>query len=223
MGEERNSIMHDFEYVSKEEYMPEKTKIIQLLQDVQRDLKLKMNIHFKFVGSASRNMITRDRKSNIGYDFDVNISVDDIDDYKPKFLRTEIKKSIDKYADKYGYSPCENSTSVLTIKVKDTKKSKILHSCDFAIVDEYEDENEELQQDYIRFNKKDNSYGWYSRSMSLDEIRFKIDWLKDNGYWQDVRNQYIENKNKNDNPDVKSRSVFSYTVSEVFNWYYEEQ
>ena len=43
------------------------------------------------------------------------------------------------YAGRYGYSYVEDSTSVLTIKVKDKKKSTIKHGGDFAIIDEFED------------------------------------------------------------------------------------
>ena len=213
--------MHDFEYVSKKEYMPEKMKIVKLLQDVQRELNGKINIHFQFVGSASRKMITRDRKSNVGYDFDVNIWVDDVDRFKPKTLRLELKKAIDKYAGRYGYSYAEDSTSVLTIKVKDKKKSTIKHGCDFAIIDEFEDEDGLWHQFFIKKIKANHSYVWEERGWGFYELPDKIDWLKDYGYWQEVREQYIVNKNKNTNPNNKSRSVFAYTVSEVYNWYYK--
>ncbi|MDO5084870.1 MAG: hypothetical protein Q4D47_00345 [Erysipelotrichaceae bacterium] len=213
--------MYHFEYVKKVEYIPEKEKIIKLLQDVKRDLSKKFTIRFKFVGSVARNMITRDKKTNVGYDFDVNIYVDNVDDYKPKYIRMEIRKSIDKFVKKYGYATVEDSTSVLTIKVKDKAKSCIKHSCDFAVVDEFEDEDGNWNQWYIKLNKKSNSYIWQERSNSFYDLQYKIDWLKKNNYWNEVRNQYIENKNKNENPKVKSRSIFAYTVAEVFHWYRE--
>lgn len=80
-------------------------------------------------------MVTCDRKSNIGYDFDVNIEVNDDDEnYSPKMIKTILIKAFNKYANKFNYSQCENNTRVITIKVVDNDQSKIKHSCDFAIV-----------------------------------------------------------------------------------------
>ena len=45
--------------------------------------------------------------------------------------------AFNKYARKYGYDFCEDSTRVFTIKVKDRKNSRIRYSCDFAIVNDY--------------------------------------------------------------------------------------
>ena len=54
--------------------------------------------------------------------------------YTPKQIRTIIRNAIDKVAPTHGYDYCEDSTRVLTIKQKDYKHSKILHSYDFDIV-----------------------------------------------------------------------------------------
>lgn len=52
----------------------------------------------------------------------------------------------------------------------------------------------------------------------LDE---KIEWIKANGYWQEVRDRYLDNKNANNNPNKKSRSIFAETVAQVYNEYDE--
>ncbi|SFT61006.1 hypothetical protein SAMN02910301_2109 [Lachnospiraceae bacterium XBD2001] len=212
--------MHDFEYVARAEYLPEKKKVVLILQDVQRDLRGTLNIHFRFVGSEPRHMITRDRKSNVGYDFDVDIWIDDVDDYEPSYIRKILKKSLDKIAPSYGYKTAEDSTSVLTIKAIDKKKAAIKHSCDFAIVDEFEDEDGDWHQWYIKNCKKDKSYVWEERKNAFYDLPYKIDWLKENNYWDVVRDQYISNKNKNTNRNNKSRSIYAYTIGEVFNWYH---
>lgn len=65
-------------------------------------------------------------------------------------------------APKYGYNHCEDSTRVLTIKKVDKKRCRIVHSCDFAIVNTYEDG----KQKYIRFNKPKN-YTWEKQAINL--------------------------------------------------------
>ena len=73
-------------------------------------------------------MITQDVKGNIGFDFDVNIEVNDGDEkYKPQVIREMLKVAFDRVVPQYGYSPTEQSTRVLTIKFKDTAHSRIVH------------------------------------------------------------------------------------------------
>lgn len=127
--------MHDFCYVSKKEAAPVKAELLDIIHEVQDIVRDDFTFQFTFIGSSSRNMITYDRKSNIGFDFDINIEVNDDDEnYEPKEIRTIIRKALDKVARQYGYDYCEDSTRVLTIKKKDRPNSRIIHSCDFAIV-----------------------------------------------------------------------------------------
>lgn len=131
--------MHDFCYVSKKEAAPVKAELLDIIHEVQDIVRDDFTFQFTFIGSSSRNMITYDRKSNIGFDFDINIEVNDDDEnYEPKEIRTIIRKALDKVARQYGYDYCEDSTRVLTIKKKDRSNSRIIHSCDFAIVNNCE-------------------------------------------------------------------------------------
>lgn len=168
---------------------------------------------FTFVGSASRNMITCDEKTNIGFDFDVNIEVNANDEeYSAKELRTIIRKAIDKVSYKYGYDYCEDSTRVLTIKVKDRCCSRIIHSCDFAIVNNYGNK----QQENIRFNKANQSYSWVEQGKGYYKLPAKIDFLKKNDLWNKVKEYYLYKKNNNKNPNKHSRTIFAETINEIY-------
>lgn len=204
--------MHDFRYVSKKEAAPIKAILLEIIHSTQNLVRDEFTFQYEFVGSASRNMITCDTKSNIGFDFDVNIYVnDDEENYTAKQIRQIIKQALDKVARHYGYDYCEDSTCVLTIKVKDRGKSRIVHSCDFAIVNDCEDG----RQQYIRYNKVQNNYTWEYQGEGFDGLPDKIEWLRENGLWQQVRDYYIEKKNCNDNPDKHSRSIFAETITEM--------
>lgn len=209
--------MSDFEYVTKKEYLPVKKELIELINLVQDKVRNYFTFRFDFIGSASRNMITRDNDSNVGYDFDVNIEVNDDDNnYSAKELKDIIMQGFNKYAKKFNYDYCEDSKRVITIKVKDKINSKILHSCDFAIVNNYED-SKEYHQQYIHFNKKQNTYEWQEQPQGFYLLDEKIEWIKDNGYWQEVRDRYLYNKNVNNDLNKKSRSIFAETVAQVYN------
>ena len=204
--------MHDFRYVTKKQAQPIKDELYQILYMVQDLVRDNFTFSFTPIGSSSRNMITCDAKSNIGFDFDINIEVnDDNEDFEPKEIRTIIRTAIDRVAPRYGYKNCEDSTRVLTIKKVDTSHSRIIHSCDFAIVYNCGDG----RQQYIRFNKDNDYYFWEYQGKGFVGLEKKMDWLKRENLWGDLQDYYIYKKNCNDNPDKHSRSIFAESINEM--------
>lgn len=96
----------------------------------------------------------------------------------------------------------------------DHSVSHILHSCDLAIVYDYDEEGKSLQQ-YIHFNKDTQTYMWCKQPKGYYMLHDKIDWLKKNRHWQELRDYYIYKKNINTNPDVHSRTLFAIAVHEM--------
>lgn len=204
--------MHDFKYVTKNEAKPIKEELYQILHEVQDLVRDNFTFNFYPVGSCKRNMITYDAKSNIGFDFDINIEVNDEDEnYSAKEIRDILRNAINRVAWKYGYKNCEDSTRVLTIKKVNTFTSRIIHSCDFAIVNNCSDG----RQQYIRFNKKTYSYYWEYQGKGFKNLDKKYEWLKSNGFANDLFYYYIYKKNHNDDPDKHSRSIFAETINEL--------
>lgn len=205
--------MHDFVYVTKASARPVKNELIQIIHEVQDIVRPYFTFQFKIVGSSSINMITYDTKSNIGFDFDFDLEInDDEEEYNAAEIRHIIKNAIDQVAPKYGYKHCEDSTRVLTIKKVNTFTSRILHSCDFAIVYNCGDG----RQQYIRFNKKNNNYTWEYQGKGFKNLEKKISWLKANGYWGELQDYYLDKKDYNNNPDKHSRSILAESVNEMY-------
>ena len=91
--------MHHFEHVTKNQAAPVKKELIAILHAVQDILRCEFTFRYDFVGSASRNMITQDVNSNTGFDFDVNIQInDDEDKYSPEQIRQMLKSAFDRIA-----------------------------------------------------------------------------------------------------------------------------
>ena len=128
--------MHDFVYVTKASARPVKNELIQIIHEVQDIIREDyFTFQFKPVGSSSMNLITFDRNSNIGFDFDFDLEInDDNENYTPAEIRHIMRNAINQVSPKYGYKHCEDSTRVLTIKKVNTFTSRILHSCDFALI-----------------------------------------------------------------------------------------
>lgn len=204
--------MHDFRYVKRNEAKPIKEELYQILYEVQDLVRDYFTFKFTPVGSSSRNMITYDAKSNIGFDFDINIEVnDDEENFEPKEIRTILRNAIDRVAPRYGYKYCEDSTRVLTVKKVNIFESRIIHSCDFAIVYNCADG----RQQYIRFNKDNNYYSWEYQGKGFVDLDKKINCLKKNKLWGELQEYYIEKKNKNDNPNKHSRSILAESINEM--------
>lgn len=208
--------MYNFQYVSKRHLFPVKHNLIQIINFVQDDLRKDFTFRYDFVGSVKRNMVTYDVGSNVGFDFDVNIQVNDDEcRFSAKEIRTKIRLTLNKVVHHYGYDNAEDSTRVLTIKVKDKQNSSILHSCDFAIVNNYIDDDGNECQEYIHFNKKQRSYTWEEQPYGYYLLDEKVAWIRDNGYTDEMRKLYLRKKNFNTDLNKHSRSIYAETVHEI--------
>lgn len=208
--------MYHFEFVSKEQRAPIKKDLIAIINEVQDLLRDEFTFRFDFVGSDKYNIVTYDPKTNIGFDFDVNIEINDEEcKYTAKEIKTKLIWAFNKATRKYGYDNAEDSTSVITIKYKDRQNSKILHSCDIAIVNNYLDETGCDCQEYIRFNKGQNTYSWVKRPKGYYMLPEKAEWIKENGYQEEMRKLYLEKKNHNCDQHKQSRSLYADAVHAI--------
>lgn len=212
--------MYNFQYVDPKQLSSVKKELIQIIHSVQNEVRQDFTFQFYFVGSVEQNMVTYDVKSNIGFDLDVNIYVNDDEcRFSAKEIKTQIMLALNKVVHCYGYDNAEDSTRVITIKVKDKENSKILHSCDFAIVNDYTDDDGNERQEYIRFNKKQKSYSWQEQPQGFYLLEEKAEWVKANGYWNVMRDLYLAKKNHNNDPHKHSRSIYAETIHEICQKY----
>jgi len=203
--------MHDFDYVSRKEAKPVRDELYKIIYEVHNIVRDDFTFQHRPVGSASRNLITYDRKSNIGYDFDFDFIINNYKEYSPTKIRYIMKNAIDQVAPRYGYKSCKDSTRVLKIKNVNIYNSEILHSCDFALV-----RITNGKKQYIRFNKNNHNYTWESQGKGFKNLDQKIKWLKINGYWLELKDYYLDKKNRNNNPNKHSRSILAESVNEMY-------
>ena len=206
-----------FEYVPKREYKPLRDYVEQVIKNVQKEFRKKNILTFQFyrIGSAGdRHLITREINGNKGFDFDYNFEIEKYnkDYYNPKILKLLFIKTFDNYFGS-SYECAEDSTSVFTIKNIDKTNSKILHSFDFAIVEKNYDNEGRLRQCYIRFDKNTGGYSWAFRKLNKNHSNIE-NFIKKNGYWNELRDLYLANKNKE--PHKKSRIVYYQTLETIY-------
>lgn len=187
-----------------------------IMQELCHALKEEYDIGatFTLVGSGARNLILQNANEPI--DFDYNLKIIRIDDYEDcLYIKECVRKAFNIVLRKHGWRDCEDSKSSLTTKkhyfprISDTE-----FSMDVCIV--YEDEDGNF---YRLIHKKTgntnvnniasaasiyaglvtrrpvNEYYWNMAPNSRD-IKFKVDYIKSNGKWELVREQYKKIKNK---------------------------
>lgn len=209
--------MNNFQYVTRKQLSPVKKELIQIINSVQNEVRNEFTFQYTFVGSTKYNMVTYNMGTNIGLDFDVNIQVNEKKDkFSEKKIKTIIRKALDRIAPRFGYDYAEDSTRVITIKFKDRQDSKIVHSCDFAIVKAGDGTN---RQKYIHFNKGQNLYSWQDQPKEFYLLEEKTDWIRNNGYWNEVRKLYLDKKNLNNDSHKLSRSIYAETIHEICQKY----
>ena len=213
-AEQKKKARYDFCYVDHAITDPIHEEIEKLIIQVQKMISSEYTFQYKFIGSSDRDMITEDRKGNAGFDFDVNIIPQNIKcKNSPEYIRKVFFDAVQKIYTTYGFnSKPENSTSVITLKRVDRKKSKCSYRCDFAIVRIYKG-----HQQNIVLHKKNNkqSYVWEDRGDYYDGLAERVEFLKSSKYWDELLSYYIEKKNTNYCKEKKSRAIYAESVKEI--------
>ena len=212
--------MYHYEYVSREEAAPYRAKLLEIIHKVQDLVRDQFTFQFQFVGSAKRNMITYDPTTKKGFDFDVNIAVNDDDEnYSPDEIRSILFNALQTVSRQYGYTRCEQSTRVITMKRIDYLGTRIENSCDFAIV--YQGGK---RQQYIRYNKLSGSFSWEYQRQTTGDLEARAESLKqDSRLWNEVREVYLYKKNSNQDANKRSLSLYAEAVNECYRRYIKRQ
>lgn len=213
---EKNNMYH-YDYVTRRQAKPYREEFQNILFELQDLVRDNFTFQFQFIGSSARNMITFDSTTNIGFDFDVNIEVNDPnEEYSPGEIRNIIINALNRIIIPHGFNFVENGTRVLTIKKVDLYRSKIQYSCDIAIVNNYVDRKGGNHQEYIRYIKTQNTYIWAEQTSPYN-LEKKIKVIKKHNLWNDVFELYLDKKNYNTDKNKKSRNLYAETINEIYD------
>ena len=196
----------------------------QLVQAINNDDELVVEAHL--VGSGARGLETQNANEPVDLDYNLNI----INSKKQK-LKNLSESSIKEYIRKMfnivlndnGWADCQDSTSCLTTEKRHfTQGNKTEFSIDLAIV--YED----LSGTWYRLIHEktgivSNDRWYWNVAPHSKDLKKKVDKLKSNNYWEEVRNAYLNKKNmylsRNDH-DHPSFNCYIEAVNEVYSKYF---
>lgn len=215
--------MSEYEYVSTSEYAPVRKELEQIINRVQVYMRKNYGLTFQFrlIGSGRRHLVTRIKGGNRGYDFDYNLILTPPGDgyrYIAKAIKDEFMTAFKVALQGTKYSFPQDSTSSITIKVYDKGKTKIEHSCDFAII--YYGSNDGIDGYYfLRNHKPQQSYQFAFRSLNFDIDEKVQEIIADDG-WADIEDEYLLLKDINEGNRKHSFSLYAEAVNNVYNQMY---
>ena len=166
-------------------------------QLVQRLKKENIKTSMRIAGSKSRNMVMRNGKG--GIDFDFNLVVEETPNWKGKFLKNKVMNCLNEILDKEALYHCCDSTSVVSTQeiimvgegVKNTP-----YKIDICIVRERNLKDGKSVERLIHHKKKrdqEESYSWETAYKNDVKFYAKVDKLK-KSYWTEVREVYKDKR-----------------------------
>lgn len=184
-----------YEYVEDKQFLKRAQNCCSdIMKQLEESLREQgMNTQFFLVGSGARNMITQNGDGN--FDFDYNLNIISCDDWKARSIKELIRKTFNKVMRQNNLSDVEDSTSSLTSKlIYFNDNPNIEFKIDVCIVTEQDDNWYRLIHKKTGFMQSDE-YIWNEAPHSKN-CKVKADQIKKNpGWWEVVRNKYLEIKN----------------------------
>lgn len=210
-----------YSYVPKSESKKFRMFCSDKLNQLKQELYKKgYEVDFYLVGSGMKNLVTRNEEESYDLDYNIEFLNVSIFDLKPQKIKDFIMSFLNIITVK-GSSPfknCQDSTSAITSRL--VFDEKLYFSFDVAILAKNKD------GDFCRLihNKKggDNSYHW-EQVPNSKEIYKRFDFLKKHGYFNELREIYLDKKNfylcRNDH-NHSSFIIFKECVNQMWDKYY---
>ena len=187
-----------FEYVEDKEYLSRVRRVCGgIMQDFCHSLKVEYDIgaSFYLVGSGARNLIVQNALNPIDLDYNLEI-IRCNDFYDCRTIKECAKKAFNKALSMNGWGDCEDSTSSLTTQRRRFEQgNQTAFSMDVCIV--FTDNDDNIRR--LIHKKTGNTYYdryYWNQAPHSSGIRKKVDFIKSQGKWSLVREQYLRIKNK---------------------------
>ena len=196
--------------------------INQLVQSINNDSVMTVEAHL--VGSGARNLITQNAKEPIDLDYNLCVlEVFGIGFNDGRTIKEHIRKHFNAVLKSNKWSDCQDSTSALSTELREfTKGNKTEFSIDLAIVRERNYGWERLIHRKTGFVTYDQWY--WNEAPNSRGLADKVDAIKDENLWLEVRDLYLDKKNmylsRGDKENHPSFNVYIETINEIYYKYF---
>lgn len=203
--------MH-YKYANQKEVTELHKWCMDVLFDVQRQMKDFFTFDIRLIGSGEKRLVTQTDNGCFDLDYNLILQKDKKDLVKePHKIKDLFRRAFDRaLGERVQNYKVSDSTSVITNKV--IEHGKLAFKFDVAIVIKANDDS------YYRLinDKPTGRYLWNEAKHSKHYLeRYRA--IKERRLFQVFKNRYLELKNLHANDDVKSFSVFLETLHEFEN------
>ena len=203
-------------YVKNSTVKPYRSFSADKMNQVKQMLKAEYNLDsdFYLVGRGAKNLVTQNEKEP--FDLDWNLEVYNLNEptKNAEWLKNTVMNFLNKILEDTPFKNCQDSTAVITSRW--VSKDGLEFSFDIAIL---------VRNSVGTFcrmihDKYLNRYYW-NEVPNSNEVYEKMEKLKESGWWDDIRETYLNKKNmylkRADRENHPSFNVFVETINEV--WY----
>lgn len=184
------------------------------MNQIKQMLKAEYNLDsdFYLVGSGLKNLVTQNE--NEPFDLDYNLEIYNLADpnKNAEWLKNTLMQFLNGILENTPFSDCQDSTAVITSRWK--SQNGLFFSFDIAILVE----NTNGYFCRLIYDKNWNRFYWTEVPNSKD-VYDRMDIIKENGYWQEVRETYLNKKNmylQRMDRNHPSFNIFVETINEVY-------
>lgn len=195
--------------------------INQLVQRINNDGVMTVEAHL--VGSGAKNLITQNANEPIDLDYNLCIiECFEIDPNNGHEIKEYIRKQFNIILNHNGWDDCQDSTSALSTGRRYFKKGNpTAFSIDLAIVHESRSGWERLIHPKTGIAHFDQWY--WNQTPSSKGLAKKVEIIKAEGLWLDVREVYLNKKNmylRQHDHNHPSFIVYLETINEIYYKYF---
>lgn len=197
--------------------------INELVQSINNDGRLCVCAHM--VGSGARHLETQNGNEPIDLDYNLNIlkSCDFDINREARAIKEYIQEMFNAVLDRYDLQHCQDSTSALSTHwIHFTKGNQTEFKIDLAIVREERDGSwHRLIHGKTGFVSLDRWY--WNEGPDSKGLEWKVQWLKTNDCWLEVREAYLDKKNmylRRGDRNHPSFKCYIEAINEVFYQYH---
>lgn len=187
-----------YDYVEDKEFLSKmRSDCGEMMQELCHVLKetYEISANFYLVGSGAKNLIMQNENNPI--DLDYNLEIIKCEDFSDcREIKESVRKAFNKVLRNNNLDDCQDSTAVLNSrKMHFTEGNDTRFSIDIGIVlHEIDDTWYRLIHKKTGFSYNDQ-YVWEEAPHSKG-LRKKVKYIKDQGKWQLVRDQYRDIRNR---------------------------
>ena len=210
----------NFEFVTRREYTPVRELFESIICDLQKELKGIVTFQFQLIGSGRRKLVTRESGSNKGFDFDYNLNIQKDFKKSDTNLRLRVFEALQRLKRQYCIDRLSQGEHAITIKYIDKENSRVVYSCDLAVVRDRMTKKSGLVQEILLYDKELSRYAWKIRENSENHFEKLVD-IEAGSLWSELREEYLKLKN-NDQQGKESYQLFIEAINNIYNTCYGE-